>query len=99
MGYGIYDGLVQILLDIVSNLLAQILGYQIEFQESLRSTLIDAFEMTTILLFLIVNTILLIWLERKVASGRAWTARGPVFVDFNYGHFFGKTWKFGLLQN
>jgi NAD(P)H-quinone oxidoreductase subunit 1 len=99
MGYGMYDSLVQTLLDIISNLLAPILGYQIEFQESLKSTLIDAFEMTTILLFLIVNTILLIWLERKVASGRAWTARGPVFVDFNYGHFFGKTWKFGLLQN
>lgn len=99
MGYGMYDGLVQTLLDIISNLLAPILGYQIEFQESLKSTLIDAFEMTTILLFLIVNTILLIWLERKVASGRAWTARGPVFVDFNYGHFFGRTWKFGLLQN
>ncbi|MFX0149573.1 MAG: NADH-quinone oxidoreductase subunit H [Candidatus Hodarchaeota archaeon] len=99
MGYGIYDGLVQLLLDNISNLLAWILGYQIEFQDSLKSTLIDAFEMTTILLFLIINTILLIWLERKVASGRAWTARGPVFIDFNYGHFFGKTWKFGLLQN
>ncbi|MFX0184845.1 MAG: NADH-quinone oxidoreductase subunit H [Candidatus Hodarchaeota archaeon] len=99
MGYGLYDGLVQTLLDLISNLLTPILGYQIEFQESLRSTLIDAFEMTTILLFLIINTILLIWLERKVASGRAWTARGPVFIDFNYGHFFGRTWKFGLLQN
>ena len=104
MGYGIYDGLVDMLLEIIGSFLSPILGYQVEFQESLRSTLIDTFEMTTILLFLIVNTILLIWLERKVASGRAWTARGPVFVDFNYGHFFSwpfgkRTWKFGLLQN
>lgn len=70
----------------------------------IRSFIIDSLEMTTILVFLIVNTILLILLERKVASGRAWMARGPVFIDLNWGHFFSwpfgkRTWKFGLLQN
>ncbi|MHA2202290.1 MAG: complex I subunit 1/NuoH family protein, partial [Candidatus Hodarchaeales archaeon] len=70
----------------------------------IRSFIIDSLEMTTILVFLIVNTILLILLERKVASGRAWMARGPAFIDLNWGHFFSwpfgkRTWKFGLLQN
>ncbi|UCE13537.1 MAG: NADH-quinone oxidoreductase subunit H [Candidatus Heimdallarchaeota archaeon] len=70
----------------------------------IRSFILDSLEMTTILVFLIVNTILLILLERKVASGRAWTARGPVFIDLNWGHFFSwpfgkRTWKIGLLQN
>ncbi len=91
MGYGIYDGLA----DGIEWLLNRI-GF--ELQPALKSTLIDSLEMTTILLFLIVNAILLIWLERKVVA-RMWNMRGPVFIDFNYGHVFGRTWKFGLLQN
>ncbi len=90
MGYGIYDGLVDTLLEF--------LGLTDSIQDSLRSTLIDSLEMTTILLFLIVNTIMLIWLERK-AWPRMMNMRGITFVDFNYGHFFGRTWKFGFLQN
>jgi len=74
------------------------LSYEIEFQDSLKSTLIDSLEMTTILLFLIVNTIMLIWFERKLVA-RMMNRRGPTFIDFNYGHLFGRTWKFGLLQN
>ncbi len=74
------------------------LHYEIEFQDSLRSTLIDTLEMTTILLFLIVNAIMLIWFERKLVA-RMMNRRGPTFIDFNYGHLFGRTWKFGLLQN
>ena len=99
MGYGIYDWLVD------GMILPILRGFVPAEQESpIRSFIIDSLEMTTILLFLIVNAILLIWLERKIASGRAWTARGPVFIDFNYGHFFSwpfgkRTWKFGLLQN
>ena len=94
MAFGIYDGIVDWLLGFVSD----ILPGQVEFQPSLRSTLIDSLEMTSILVFLIVNTILLIWFERKLV-GRMMNRRGPVFIDFNYGHFFGRTWKFGLLQN
>ncbi|MHA1993303.1 MAG: complex I subunit 1/NuoH family protein [Candidatus Hodarchaeales archaeon] len=94
MAFGIYDGLVDWLLGFVSD----ILPGQVEFQDSLRLTLIDSLEMTSILVFLIVNTILLIWFERKLV-GRMMNRRGPVFIDFNYGHFFGRTWKFGLLQN
>ncbi|MFX0084451.1 MAG: NADH-quinone oxidoreductase subunit H [Candidatus Hodarchaeota archaeon] len=90
MGYGLYENLVDLLLEF--------LGLSELIQDSLRSTLIDSLEMTTILLFLIVNTIMLIWLERK-AWPRMMNMRGIVFVDFNWGHFFGKTWKFGLLQN
>jgi NADH:ubiquinone oxidoreductase subunit H len=90
MGYGLYDGLVDFILDF--------LGLSDSIQSSLRSTLIDSLEMTTILLFLIVNTIMLIWLERK-AWPRMMNMRGITFIDFNYGHFFGRTWKFGLLQN
>jgi NADH:ubiquinone oxidoreductase subunit H len=90
MGYGLYDNLVDLLLEL--------LGLDGLIQDSLRSTLIDSLEMTTILVFLIVNTIMLIWLERKVWP-RMMNMRGIVFIDFNWGHFFGKTWKFGLLQN
>ncbi|MHA2165923.1 MAG: complex I subunit 1/NuoH family protein [Candidatus Hodarchaeales archaeon] len=90
-GYGIYEGLVDWLL-------YEILGLDGLIQDSLRETLINSLEMTTILLFLIVNTIMLIWLERK-AWPRMMNMRGITFVDFNYGHFFGRTWKFGLLQN
>ena len=90
MGYGLYDGIVDTLLDF--------LGLSDSIQDSLRSTLIDSLEMTTILLFLFVNTIMLIWLERK-AWPRMMNMRGITFVDFNYGHFFGRTWKFGFLQN
>jgi NADH:ubiquinone oxidoreductase subunit H len=90
MGYGIYEGLVDSLLEF--------LGLNELIQDSLRSTIIDSLEMTTILLFLIVNTIMLIWLERK-AWPRMMNMRGITFVDFNYGHFFGRTWKFGFLQN
>ena len=57
MGYGLYENLVDLLLEL--------LGLDGLIQDSLRSTLIDSLEMTTILAFLIVNTILLIWLERK----------------------------------
>ncbi len=94
MGYGIYEGFADWLLGLISD----ILPGQVEFQDSLRLTLIDSLEMTSILVFLIVNTILLIWFERKLV-GRMMNRRGPVFIDFNYGHFFGRTWKFGLLQN
>ncbi|MHA1444404.1 MAG: complex I subunit 1/NuoH family protein, partial [Candidatus Hodarchaeales archaeon] len=73
-------------------------GFVVEFQPSLRSTVIDSLEMSTILGFLIINTVMLIWFERKLVA-RMMNRRGPVFVDFNYGHFFGRTWKFGLLQN
>ena len=95
MGYGLYDAFVDDLFEI--------LGLDGQIQASLRSTLIDSLEMTTILLFLIVNTIMLIWLERK-AWPRMMNMRGIVFIDFNWGHFFSwpfgkRTWKFGLLQN
>ncbi|NHJ03039.1 MAG: NADH-quinone oxidoreductase subunit H [Candidatus Heimdallarchaeota archaeon] len=117
MGYGIYDGLVDFLLQLVAGILTpliktiggvlgliglaepeQFLHFEVEFQPSIRSTLIDTLEMTTILIFLIVNTIMLIWFERKLVA-RMMARRGPTFIDFNYGHFFGRTWKFGLLQN
>jgi NADH:ubiquinone oxidoreductase subunit H len=117
MGYGLYDGLVDFILEIASMILTPLIhtiidilgiiylvnpdefvGYEVEFQSSLRTTLIDSLEMTTILLFLIVNAIMLIWAERKLV-GRMMNRRGPVFIDFNYGHIFGKTWKFGLLHN
>ena len=117
MGYGIYDGLVDFLLQLIANTLTpliktiggllaffglaepeQFLHFEVEFQSSLRSTLIDSLEMTTILLFLIINTIMLIWFERKMVA-RMMARRGPTFIDFNYGHIFGRTWKFGLLQN
>lgn len=95
MGYGLYDRFVDDLF--------KLLGLDGQIQASLRSTLIDSLEMTTILLFLIVNTIMLIWLERKVWP-RMMNMRGIVFIDFNWGHFFSwpfgkRTWKFGLLQN
>jgi NADH:ubiquinone oxidoreductase subunit H len=107
MGYGLYDWLVD---DLIIPILTEKLGFlpapliPMEQAGPIRSFLIDSLEMTTILVFLIVNTILLILLERKVASGRAWTARGPVFIDLNWGHFFSwpfgkRTWKIGLLQN
>ncbi len=53
MGYGLYDSIVDLVLTA--------LGLDEAIQDSLRSTLIDSLEMTTILLFLIVNTIMLIW--------------------------------------
>ncbi|MHA2239513.1 MAG: NADH-quinone oxidoreductase subunit H [Candidatus Hodarchaeales archaeon] len=90
MGYGIYESLVDSLF--------RFLHLDGKIQDSLRSTLIDSLEMTTILLFLIVNTIMLIWLERK-AWPRMMNMRGITFIDVNYGHFFGRTWKFGFLQN
>ncbi|MHA1513213.1 MAG: complex I subunit 1/NuoH family protein [Candidatus Hodarchaeales archaeon] len=117
MAYGIYDGLVDGLLQIAGDILTPLVhtlvwvlslikfvdpkdfeGYVVEFQPSLRSTVIDSLEMSTILGFLIINTVMLIWFERKLVA-RMMNRRGPVFVDFNYGHFFGRTWKFGLLQN
>ncbi|MFX1284394.1 MAG: NADH-quinone oxidoreductase subunit H [Promethearchaeota archaeon] len=101
MGYGLYDWLVDGL-DFWPGIVPILLDFGLIPDEQvgpIRSFLIDSLEMTTILVFLIVNTIMLIWLERKISSGRAWTARGPVFIDFNYGHIFGRTWKFGLLQN
>ncbi len=100
MGYGLYDWLLdgwEWWPGIIPLLIEPLVPP--EHIGPIRSFVIDSLEMTTILVFLIVNTILLIWLERKISSGRAWTARGPVFIDFNYGHFFGRTWKFGLLQN
>jgi len=90
MGYGLYDGLLDWFLNTF--------GLDDQIQPQLRSTLLDSLEMTTILLFLIVNTIMLIWLERKIWP-RMMNMRGIAFVDFNWGHFFGKTWKFGFLQN
>ncbi|MFX0122043.1 MAG: NADH-quinone oxidoreductase subunit H [Candidatus Hodarchaeota archaeon] len=114
MGYGLYDWLVD---GYVFNLLGirvpwpGIIPLVSEWKlvpedqlSPIRSFILDSLEMTTVLIFLIVNTILLILLERKVASGRAWTARGPVFIDLNWGHFFSwpfgkRTWKIGLLQN
>ncbi|MHA2226206.1 MAG: complex I subunit 1/NuoH family protein [Candidatus Hodarchaeales archaeon] len=96
-GYGLYDGLVDSLILPILKLLNLVPQEQVE--GPIRSFILDSLEMTTILLFLIVNTIMFIWLERKVSAGRAFNARGPVFVDFNYGHIFGRTWKFGLLQN
>ncbi|UCG02330.1 MAG: NADH-quinone oxidoreductase subunit H [Candidatus Heimdallarchaeota archaeon] len=107
MGFGLYDWLVD---DWILPLLTEKLLFlpapliPMEQEGPIRSFIIDSLEMTTILVFLIVNTILLILLERKVASGRAWTARGPVFIDLNWGHFFSwpfgkRTWKIGLLQN
>ena len=117
MAYGIYDGLVDGLLQIAADILTPLVhtlvfvlsliefvdpkdfeGFVVEFQPSLRSTVIDSLEMSTILGFLIINTVMLIWFERKLVA-RMMNRRGPVFVDFNYGHFFGRTWKFGLLQN
>ncbi len=86
MAYGIYDGLVDGLLKLVSDILQLLLGFEIEFQTSLSDTLIDSLEMSTILGFLIVTTIMLIWFERKLV-GRMMARRGPVFIDFNYGHF------------
>ena len=108
MGYGLYDWLVDgMILPILTELNLPLLNQPlvtIDQINPLRSFLIDSLEMTTILIFLIVNTILLILLERKVASGRAWRARGPVFIDLNWGHFFSwpfgkRTVKIGLLQN
>ncbi|MHA1941547.1 MAG: complex I subunit 1/NuoH family protein, partial [Candidatus Hodarchaeales archaeon] len=90
MGYGIYESLVDSLF--------RFLHLEGKIQDSLRSTLIDSLEMSTILIFLIVNTIMLIWLERK-AWPRMMNMRGITFIDVNYGHFFGRTWKFGFLQN
>ncbi len=104
MGYGMYEWLVDgFILPLIGGL-DLVPDAQIASDGPIRFFIIDALEMTTILLFLIINTIMLIWLERKVSSGRAWTARGPVFIDFNYGHFFSwpfgkRTWKFGFLQN
>jgi len=117
MSYGIYDGLVDGLFKVASDILTPLVhtliwalslikfvdpddfkGFIVEFQPSLRSTVIDSLEMSTILGFLIINTVMLIWFERKLVA-RMMNRRGPVFVDFNYGHFFGRTWKFGLLQN
>ena len=105
MAYGIYDGLADGIVQLIFSVLSffnivtpgDFEGFKVEFQY-LRSTLIDSLEMTTILVFLIVTTIMLIWFERKLV-GRMMNRRGPVFIDFNYGHFFGRTWKFGLLQN
>lgn len=85
MALGIFDWLIEFL------------NFQDFLQPSVVDFIRDSLEMTTILLFLIVNSILIIWYERKVMA-RMWNTRGPVFIDFNYGHFFGKTWKFGLLQ-
>ncbi len=111
MGFGLYDWLVdgwELLPGIVwPGIIPLLLDWKIVPEEQvgpIRSFIFDSLEMTTILVFLIVNTILLILLERKVASGRAWMGRGPVFIDFNWGHFFSwpfgkRTWKFGLLQN
>ena len=100
-GYGLYDWLVDgwepWWPGIVKLLIEPLVPP--EQVEPIRSFIFDTLEMTTILVFLIVNTIMLIWLERKISSGRAWTARGPVFIDFNYGYLFRRTWKFGLLQN
>ena len=117
MGYGMYEGLVDVIFEIAGDILTPLVhtlvwvlslikftdpedfeGYVVKFQPSLKSTIVDSLEMTTILLFLIVTTIMLIWFERKLV-GRMMNRRGPVFIDFNYGHFFGRTWKFGLLQN
>ena len=98
MAYGIYEDLAAGLLKLIGDILTLLLGFDVEFQTSLRDTLVDSLEMTTILGFLIVTTIMLIWFERKLV-GRMMNRRGPVFIDFNYGHFFGRTWKFGLLQN
>ena len=108
MGYGMYDWLVDdFILPILTELNLPLVNGPLVTMEQvnpIRSFLIDSLEMTTILIFLIVNTILLILLERKVASGRAWRARGPVFIDLNWGHFFSwpfgkRTIKIGLLQN
>lgn len=91
MALGIFDWLIDLL------------GLKDFLQPSVVDFIRDSLEMTTILLFLIVNSILIIWFERKVMA-RMWNTRGPVFIDFNYGHVFGKilrkdiTWKFGLLQ-
>ncbi|MHA2244060.1 MAG: complex I subunit 1/NuoH family protein [Candidatus Hodarchaeales archaeon] len=106
MGFGLYDWLVNGW-EFWPGIIPLLLAWKIipEEQEApITSFVFDSLEMTTILVFLIVNTILLILLERKVASGRAWTGRGPVFIDLNWGHFFSwpfgkRTWKFGLLQN
>ncbi len=105
MAYGIYDGFADWVVHVIFDVLSFVKivrpedfeGFKVEFQ-FLRLTLIDSLEMTTILGFLIVTTIMLIWFERKLV-GRMMNRRGPVFIDFNYGHFFGRTWKFGLLQN
>ena len=105
MAYGLYDGIADLIVRVIFDVLSLVNlvgpgdfeGFKVEFQY-LRLTLIDSLEMTTILGFLIVTTIMLIWFERKLV-GRMMNRRGPVFIDFNYGHFFGRTWKFGLLQN
>ena len=65
MGYGIYDGLVD---GILLPLIELLITLPTEQLAGVRSTLIDALEMTTILLFLIINTILLIWFERKLVD-------------------------------
>ena len=111
---GLVDGLLKITGEILTPLVHTLIwvlslikfvdpndfeGFVVDLNnEALRSTVIDSLEMSTILIFLIVNTVMLIWFERKLV-GRMMNRRGPVFVDFNYGHFFGRTWKFGLLQN
>jgi len=110
---GLVDGLLKIAGEILTPLVHTLIwvlslikfvdpkdfeGFVVEFQPSLRSTVIDSLEMSTILGFLIINTVMLIWFERKLVA-RMMNRRGPVFVDFNYGHLFGRTWKFGLLQN
>lgn len=92
MSLGIYDGLVDFLLQLIKQV------FYFDIQDSLRSTLIDTLDMTTILLIVIISAILLIWVERK-SVGRIMNRRGPVFIDLNWGHFFGRTWKFGLMQN
>jgi NADH-quinone oxidoreductase subunit H len=86
MALGIFEWLIDDILNLKNFL-----------QPSVVDFIRDSLEMTTILLFLIINSILIIWYERKVMA-RMWNTRGPVFIDFNYGHFFGRTWKFGLLQ-
>ena len=90
MAYGLYDGfadwVVHVIFDVLSfvNLVGpgDFEGFKVEFQY-LRLTLIDSLEMTTILGFLIISTIMLIWFERKLV-GRMMNRRGPVFIDFNY---------------
>ncbi|MFW9856785.1 MAG: NADH-quinone oxidoreductase subunit H [Candidatus Thorarchaeota archaeon] len=91
MAYGIYDGLVDWLL-------MPLLRDLVPDADAIRPIVIDSLEMTSILLFVTVNTIFLIWFERKVVA-RMMNRRGPTFIDFNYGAPFGRTWKFGLLQN
>lgn len=90
MAYGLYDGLVDFLMPLLREIVPN--------ADTFRPILIDSLEMTSILLFVTINTIMLIWFERKVVA-RMMNRRGPTFIDFNYGAPFGRTWKFGLLQN